>query len=140
MELKIFTDGGSLNNPGQAAISYIIYLDNKIVQKFSKRIGINTNNFAEYSALYEALCFIKTSIFEKQASRILKISCFSDSNLLVNQLKGMYKVKNTAIRDFIIKIRVLEQQIQTPIVYIYIPREKNTLADSLIKKELNFYS
>ena len=132
MELKIFTDGGSLNNPGQAAIAYIVSLNNKIIQKFSKRIGVNSNNFAEYSALYEALNWVKNNI----AGPILKITCFSDSSLLVNQLNGIYRVKNAAIRDFIMKIRVLEQEIQTPIIYTYIPREQNQLADSLVKKKL----
>ena len=132
MELKIFTDGGSLNNPGQAAIAYIVSLNNKIIQKFSNRIGVNSNNFAEYSALYEALNWVKNNI----AGPILKITCFSDSSLLVNQLNGIYRVKNAAIRDFIMKIRVLEQEIQTPIIYTYIPREQNQLADSLVKKKL----
>lgn len=132
MELKIFTDGGSINNPGPAAIAFVIYFNNKIVQSYSAKIGTNTNNFAEYSALLMSLKWVK----ENSADKIDKISVFSDSSLMVNQLNGLFKVKNADIREFIIKIRVLEREINTPIVYNHIPREKNSLADSLVKKAL----
>ncbi len=156
MDLTIFTDGGSLNNPGQAAISFVVYLNGEVAHTFSKRIGINSNNFAEYSALVAALEWVKNNTVEKMSQNnvcariplrisgfnqigepILKITCYSDSNLMVNQVNGMFKVKNAAIREFIMKIRTLEQEIKIPILYKYIPREKNTLADSLVKKTLN---
>lgn len=132
MELKIFTDGGSINNPGPAAIAFVIYLDNKLFQRYSAKIGRNTNNFAEYSALLKSLEWVK----EKSVHNLDKISVFSDSSLMVNQLNGLFKVKNAQIREFIIKIRVLELEINTPVVYNHIPREKNSLADSLVKREL----
>lgn len=133
MELKIFTDGGSVNNPGPAAIAFLAYHDNHFVFSFSKNIGINTNNFAEYSALTKALEWVKNN---KNKLNATKIVYFSDSNLMVNQINGLFKVKNAAIRDFILKIRVLEQEIKIPIVYKHIPREENRLADSLVKKKL----
>ena len=132
MELKIFTDGGSINNPGPAAIAFVIYLDNKLIQRYSSKIGINTNNFAEYSALFKSLEWVKENFLDN----IDKISVFSDSNLMVNQLNGLFRVKNADIREFVIKIRVLEGEINTPVVYNYIPREQNSLADSLVKKVL----
>ena len=133
--VKIYTDGGSLNNPGPAAIAHIVYLNNKSFNSFSSKIGINTNNFAEYSALQHALEWVKNNIVKKHM-QISKTICFSDSNLMVNQLNGLFKVKNSTIRAFVIKIRVLEQEIKIPIIYKYIPREENRLADSLVKKEL----
>ncbi|OGK12603.1 hypothetical protein A3C98_00730 [Candidatus Roizmanbacteria bacterium RIFCSPHIGHO2_02_FULL_37_15] len=132
MELKIYTDGGSINNPGPAAISFLVYKNSKPLKQFSTKIGINTNNFAEYKALMSAMEWVRENIKEDYS----KIIVFSDSNLMVNQLNGLYKVKNTVIRDFIIKIRVLEQEINKPVFYQYIPREKNWLADSLVKKAL----
>ncbi len=132
MEIKIYTDGGAINNPGRAAIAFLIYGDGKMLQQFSAQIGINTNNFAEYSALLKALDWVKKNNKEV----VPRITVFSDSNLMINQLNGMFKVKNTAIREFIFKIRSLEQEINIPIVYQYIPREKNSLADSLVKKAL----
>ena len=55
MELKIYTDGGSINNPGPAASAFTVQDGNKILHQESFSIGINTNNFAEYSALVKAL-------------------------------------------------------------------------------------
>lgn len=65
-----------------------------------------------------------------------KIVFFSDSKLLVSQLNGLYKVKNGVIREFILKIRILEQEINLPISYTHVYREQNILADSLVKKAL----
>lgn len=143
MQLKVFTDGGSLNNPGQAAIGYVIYQDNNIVFKHGERIGIATNNFAEYTAVVKALQKIKELI--KTNSIILhgtveKVDFYSDSRLMVNQLNGLFKVKNGVIRDFVLKIRILEQEIKIPIFYTNIPREKNKEADELVKQALNIRS
>ncbi|PIS15485.1 bifunctional RNase H/acid phosphatase, partial [Candidatus Roizmanbacteria bacterium CG09_land_8_20_14_0_10_41_9] len=55
-----------------------------------------------------------------------------DSQLLVNQVKGTYKVKNAKIREFILKIRILEQEVNLPISYHLVPREKNRVADALV--------
>lgn len=132
MELKIYTDGGSINNPGPAAIAFVIYQDNRILYQHSSQIGVNTNNFAEYSALVKALEWVKKNTIEN----VVNTTIFSDSNLMINQLNGLYKVKNAVIREFILKIRILEQEIKTPIFYRYVPREKNRLADSLVKKAL----
>ncbi|QQG44371.1 MAG: ribonuclease HI family protein [Candidatus Roizmanbacteria bacterium] len=130
MKLKIYTDGGSLNNPGEAAIAYVIYLNDECVLKFSKRIGVATNNFAEYTALIEALTAAKDFI---KKYPIKSINVFSDSQLMVSQLCGLYKIKNSSIRDLIMNIRVLEGEINLPIVYAHILREKNQIADSLVK-------
>lgn len=133
MELKIYTDGGSINNPGPSAISFVAYFEDKKVYDFSSKIGVNTNNFAEYSALLKALEWVK----QNNKRVFSKITILSDSNLMVNQLRGLYKVKNAIIREFIMKIRILEQEIKKPIVYKHIPREENRPADSLVKKELS---
>lgn len=133
MSLKIFTDGGSLNNPGQAAIAYVIYLDSDIISKFSKRIGLATNNIAEYTALSEALTASKEII---QKHSIDRISVFSDSQLMVNQLNGLYKVKDASIREMVMKIKILENELNIPISYTHVLRDKNQVADSLIKKAL----
>ena len=132
MELKIFTDGGSINNPGPAAAAFAIFQDHRLIYQSSVRIGNRTNNFAEYTALVKALEWTITN----KLTTVSRLAFFSDSNLMVNQLNGMFKVKNPTIREFILKIRTLEQGLQIPIVYKYIPREQNQLADSLVKKAL----
>lgn len=136
MFLKIYTDGGALNNPGEAAIAYVIYQDEKLIFKYSQRIGIATNNFAEYQALVKALEKVKELLQQSSYQSVEKIYCYADSSLMVNQLNGLYKVKNADIRMFIIKVRVLEQEIKIPLIYTNIPREKNRLADSLVKQAL----
>lgn len=132
MVFEIYTDGGAINNPGPAAIAFVVFSGKKLVFKFSQSIGSSTNNFAEYTALVNALEWVKNQAFGIGT----KIFFFSDSRLMVNQVNGLFKVKNSDIRNFILKIRVLEQEIGAPIIYKNIPREENSLADSLVKRRL----
>lgn len=136
MVLTIYTDGGSLNNPGQAAYAYIFFEGKKLIFSNSEKIGVASNNVAEYSGLINALKKVKELIANNQL-KIEKIEAYSDSSLMVNQLNGLFKVKNAKIREFVFKIRSLEGEINLPIIYIHILREKNMLADSLVKKALN---
>ena len=132
MELKVYTDGGALINPGPAASAFVVYKNNKILHQASFGIGNNTNNFAEYTAVVRAFEWL----IKNKSSGFTKINFFSDSSLMVNQLNGLFKIKNAAIREFVLKIRSLEQELNIPATYKYIPREENTLADSLVKKVL----
>ncbi len=138
MALSIYTDGGSLNNPGQAAYAFVIYKDSILITSRAERIGIATNNIAEYTGLIKALEETKKllSSIKNLESKISSIEVYSDSSLMVNQLNGLFKVKNSKIREFVFKIRSLEGEINLPIIYIHIYREKNQLADSLVKKVL----
>lgn len=134
MILKIYTDGGSKGNPGPSSIGGVGYFDGKQIFEFKKSIGIATNNDAEYKALIEALTNIKDPVSAKTSvgKQISKIEFYSDSRLMVNQVKGLFKVKNGKIREYILKIRGLEQEINLPISYHYIPREQNIEADLLV--------
>ncbi|MBI3366697.1 ribonuclease HI family protein [Candidatus Roizmanbacteria bacterium] len=136
MILKLFTDGGSLNNPGQAAYAFIIYKDSLLVTSRAECIGIATNNVAEYTGLIKGLEEIKR-LLSKIKNLGLRIEVYSDSSLMVNQLNGLFKIKNAKIRELVFKIRLLEGEVKLPIIYIHIYREKNQLADSLVKKALN---
>lgn len=136
MTLQVYTDGGSLNNPGQAAYAYVIYKDSEQIFSHSERIGIASNNIAEYTGLIKALEKAKELIINNQLG-VRDIKVFSDSSLMVNQLNGLFKVKNSKIRELVFKIRTLEGELNLPIIYIHIVREKNMLADSLVKKTLN---
>ncbi len=131
MILKVFTDGGAKGNPGPASIGVVFYLDDRKIFQTDKKIGIATNNEAEYQALITALEEIKK---QKQLIDIKKIDFYSDSKLLVNQVNGIYKVKNSKIKEYIIKIRILENEIKLPISYYHILREKNQEADKLVNK------
>jgi len=135
--LKIFTDGGAKGNPGSAAIGMVFYVAGKEIFRYREDIGVTTNNLAEYTALIRALENIKYQIAKiKNTYQIAKIEFYSDSRLLVNQVNGLFKVKNTKIREFIFKIRTLEQEIGLPISYHLIPREENRPADKLVNSFL----
>lgn len=138
MILQIYTDGGSKGNPGPSSIGGVFYLDKKKVFDFKKSIGIATNNDAEYQALIRALEIINpksqvSNKFQIQNSQMIKkIELYSDSRLMVNQVKGLFKVKNGKIKEYVFKIRSLEQEIKTPIFYYLVPREQNQEADRLV--------
>jgi len=134
-ELLIYTDGGARGNPGPAAIGvYIINKEGKELARLSQRIGEATNNMAEYRAVIAALEWVKEN-FSKE--RIGKIKIFLDSDLLVNQLTGTFKIKKSHLRNLIIKVKQLEQELGRNIYYKYIPREKNKVADFLVNS--SFY-
>lgn len=139
MILKISTDGGALGNPGPAASAYIIYKDRKIIAQNSKFLGHGTNNQAEYTALilaYEEVLELKKS---RELGGIAQIHVLSDSKLLVNQLKGLYRVKNESIKELVSKIKILETEIDIPTKYQHVYREENTEADALVKEALKNY-
>jgi len=130
MNLRVFTDGGSLNNPGPSAIGFVIYLDKKIIDELSFNIGHSTNNQAEYRALLAALKAIKKHLNQN----IEKVIFYSDSKLMVNQLNGEYKVKKPHLKKLRSKVEKERRAIKKPLEFVYVPREKNRLADSLVKK------
>jgi len=141
MILKVFTDGGSKGNPGPSSIGGVGYIDGKKVFDFKKSIGIATNNDAEYQALIEALEKIRSTNIEIRNNSqnlnfksVKQIQFFSDSRLMVNQVKGLFKVKNGRIKEYILIIRGLEQEINLPITYQYVPREENVEADKLVNQ------
>lgn len=136
MQLILYTDGGSINNPGQAAYAYSIFQDNKPLLSFSKRIGVATNNVAEYMGVREGLKKIAELLKNNKIDNIDKICVKSDSALLVNQLNGLYKIKNATLRELILEIRIVEGEINLPIIYMHIYRESNAYTDSLVKKAL----
>ena len=142
-KLFVFTDGGALDNPGPAAVGVVIRRENgKVLTSFGKFIGNTTNNVAEYQGVIEALNWLKNnfqfSISPKanQAPLIFNFQFFLDSRLVVNQLNGLFKIKNPKLRELIFKVRQLEQELGGSISYQHIPREKNFLADAEVKKIL----
>ena len=135
MNLIIFTDGGAKGNPGPAAAGVVIQDENgKLIHQFGRAIGHNTNNVAEYMGVVEALEHLKRKA-KSEKLKAEKIDFFLDSMLVVNQLNGVFKIKNPKLRELVLKIRNLEPQVKAEIHYHYIPREKN-LAHDLAEKEL----
>lgn len=134
--INVFTDGGSRGNPGESALGvYIETIDKKEIYSVGKRIGINTNNIAEYSAIAEALRWIKNNLDNLESLKM--INFFMDSNLAVNQLNGLYKIKNSNIRIIYFEIKTIESEIKIPIIYKHIPREQNKNADRQVNLALD---
>ena len=132
MKLQIFTDGGSKGNPGPAAIGIVCYDPNRHeLFRYRKDIGIATNNVAEYTAVITALEMVRERM-QSLPEALERVDFYSDSQLLVKQLNGEYKVKKGHIQEFVLKIRLLEADVNVPIYFHYIPRAQNKLADALV--------
>lgn len=131
--LLIFADGGARGNPGPAAIGFIVKDSlGEILVKKGKFIGETTNNVAEYQAVIEALKWLKS----RDKGHVSSIKFFLDSKLVVNQLNGLFKVKNSGLRNLVIKVRQLEKEVGGNVSYHFIPREKNKEADTLVNQSL----
>ena len=136
MKITIYSDGGSLNNPGRAASAFLIYADGKLLHKEGKYIGIASNNVAEYTGLINALTKVVELCKDGSITNLESVSCIADSELMVKQLNGLYKVKNADMRDLYMKVKMLEAEINVSISYTHVLRDKNAEADALVKKAL----
>lgn len=125
----IFSDGGSRGNPGPAAIGAVIEQDGRVIHTISRRIGEGTNNQAEYQALHAALMYVQ----ERGGT---SVRCYLDSELVVHQLNGKYKMKNPDLAVWFAKIKVIANAIGR-VTYTAIPREKNGRADALVNQALD---
>jgi ribonuclease HI len=128
--IEIFCDGGSRGNPGHAAFGYVVLKDGQVTQREGGYIGIETNNFAEYTAIVKALSWAGINLKGRE------IRVYLDSQLAASQLSGIYKVKNSKIREFVLEIRVLEANF-AKVIYNHVPREKNKLADQMVNLALD---
>jgi len=133
-EAIIHTDGGARGNPGPAGIGVVIELDGE-KKEYSEAIGKATNNVAEYSAVVFALKKAK-SLFGKEKSREYTIKIHSDSELLVRQMNGEYKMKDENLKDLFVDVWNLKQDFKN-VSFTHIPREKNKDADALVNKALD---
>ncbi len=129
-KIIIFSDGGARGNPGPAGIGAVLYDENKkIVAEISQYLGETTNNQAEYKALIAAL---------KEAKRLKaeELACYLDSELVVKQLNREYKIKNKDLAPLFLEVYNLSLSFKK-ISFTHIPREKNTVADSLANKAMD---
>ena len=129
-DLKIYTDGGSRGNPGPAASGYVLFdSQGGIVEKKGKYLGITTNNQAEYQALKQAI-----EAAQKHGAK--KLNIFMDSLLIVNQIKGIFKVKNEALGPIYVEIKHLLASFEE-VNFTHIPRELNKIADGEVNLALD---
>ncbi len=135
-KIIIFTDGGSRGNPGEGAIG-VVFSDEKenVIKSYGERIGFCTNNEAEYKALIFALKKVKT-IFGKDKIKQYEIEVRSDSELLVNQMNGKYKIQDERIGKLFLEVWNLRVELPK-ITFIAIRREFNKLADKMANQALD---
>ena len=132
MKLKIYTDGGARGNPGPAAIGILVCDDRgETLLEHSEIIGEATNNVAEYRALIGGL---------KQALELKarEVDCFLDSELVVKQLRGEYKLKNYNLQKLFDEVRKAERDFEH-ISYSHLKREEENMrrADQLVNFALD---
>ena len=130
---QIHTDGGARGNPGPAAVGVIIHKDNVFVHKFGLYIGETTNNVAEYRGVIEALKYLKSLRLTEQ----FEVLFILDSMLIVNQLNGIFKIKEPHLRELSLEVRFLEEEVGGKIVYTVVRREHNTEADAMVNQALD---
>lgn len=122
MKISVYSDGASRGNPGNAALAFIILSnDGTRLRKYSKYIGVKTNNQAEYEALIYAL---------SSASLITsgEVICHSDSELIIRQLKGIYKIRNPTLRELWWKVKELEKRFKK-VIFVHVKREDNYIQE-----------
>jgi ribonuclease HI len=131
-KLIINTDGGARNNPGPAALGVVIADEwGHILETHKEYLGKATNNVAEYRALIEGLR--RSKKYEAD-----EIECRLDSELVVRQVTGQYKTKDPNMKALLSEVR--ELSFFKNIIFSYVPREQNKLADKLVNEALDEYA
>jgi len=135
LTLEIFTDGGSRGNPGPSASAFVVF-DHKgeQVHKKSKYLGIGTNNYAEYYALLMAHRWL-----QKQPSNPSRVEFFLDSELVVKQLLGQYRIKSKPLASIYHRVLAIKATLSYPVSYHHVKRDKNKIADRLLNETLDNY-
>ncbi len=130
MRARLFTDGGSRGNPGPAAFAYVLEAENgTVLAAHGEAIGVATNNVAEYRALVAGLAkTVELGVDE--------VDVVSDSELLVKQMRGEYRVKNAALRALSVEAARLARELGR-VTYTAVRREHNELADRLVNEALD---
>jgi ribonuclease HI len=130
VKARLSTDGGSRGNPGPAAYGYVLETgDGTVLAAHAEAIGVATNNVAEYRALVEGL---------RKAVEIGvdELEVISDSELLVHQMRGDYKVKNDALKLLWVEANELADKLRK-VTFTAVRREHNELADRLVNEALD---
>ncbi|MFH0969485.1 MAG: ribonuclease HI family protein [Patescibacteria group bacterium] len=131
-KIVMYTDGGSRNNPGPAAIG--VYLES-LHKQFGHYIGDKTNNEAEYEAVIFGLKKIK-HLIGKDKSAGTEVECYLDSEFVERQMNHKYKVKELELQKLFLEVWNLMLDFGK-VSFFHIPREKNKVADKLVNQALD---
>ncbi len=130
MKARLYTDGGARGNPGPAAYGFVLEAeDGTVLAAEGERIGVATNNVAEYRALIAGLaCAVELAVGQVEVR--------SDSELLVKQMRGEYRIKNPALQKLSLEAAALARRLEQ-VEYRHVRREHNELADRLVNEALD---
>ena len=130
MKARLYTDGGARGNPGPAAYGYVLEAeDGTVLAAEGEAIGEATNNVAEYSGLIAG--------FAKAIElHVPDVEVVSDSELMVKQMRGEYRVKNAALRELSVEAARLARRLGN-VEYRHVKRAHNELADKLVNEALD---
>ena len=130
MRARLFTDGGARGNPGPAAFGYVLEAeDGTVLAAHGEAIGVATNNVAEYSALVAGLA-------RAVEAGVRELEVRSDSELMVKQMRGEYRVKNRDLQSLFLDASRAARAIGQ-VTYMHVRREHNELADRLVNEALD---
>jgi probable phosphoglycerate mutase len=130
VKARLSTDGGARGNPGPAAYGYVLEADDgTVLDARGETIGTATNNVAEYRGLLAGL----DAALERGVE---EVEVISDSELVVKQMRGEYKVKNETLRELVDEAHALESRFRR-VTYTAVRREHNELADRLVNEALD---
>lgn len=129
-DAKLYSDGGSRGNPGPSASGYVLYdMNDVVVVKNGIYLGVTTNNQAEYQAL-------KFGLEEAIKYNVVNLHVYMDSMLVVNQMNGIFQVKNRDLWPIHDTIKQLAKNFKH-ITYTHVPRALNKVADAAVNKALD---
>ncbi|MBI3255682.1 MAG: ribonuclease HI family protein [Candidatus Andersenbacteria bacterium] len=129
MKATLHTDGGARGNPGPAGIGYVLVVEDKASIFHAGYIGETTNNQAEYQALVAGM---KRALKEG----VQELACYLDSELVVKQVRGEYRVKNMDLKPWVDEVQALRRQI-AKVSFTHVRREKNKAADRLVNEAID---
>jgi len=134
MNLKAFIDGSCFGNPGESGCSMVLKDDqNNVIEAAGWYLGHGTNNTAEYQGLIH--CLRRAKYYGAKC-----LSVYSDSQLLVSQIRGNYRIKKSHLRDLQQEVENFLKENRVQLEISYIPREKNLEADGLARKAIRLQS
>jgi len=130
VKATLYTDGGARGNPGPAAFAYVLEDgDGEVLEAHGEKIGVATNNVAEYRGLVAGLA-------KAVELELTEVEVVSDSELLVKQMRGEYRVKNEALRELSVEAARLARRLDS-VAYRHVRRAQNELADRLVNEALD---
>lgn len=136
-DFHVYTDGGARGNPGPAGAGASIQAgDGSVIEEIARGLGTATNNQAEYWAAIFALEAVER-IAKERGLAAPAVRLHADSQLMVEQMKGNYKVKNEGIRPLYVRLKSLIEALGGNVTFTHIARRENSRADELANKAMD---